>query len=667
MSQAPLSDRYSDLVNAAGLAMTATLGSAAFASLLTPGKLQVVLPLFIVLGVLANAAMIGIANRFSSVSGHVVTAQDKTPLFIVPLAVALSSIDLPVTASAMIILIALSTSGVLSGMIFLVLHRSKGATILKFFPRTVIVGLFCATGAQLVIVGAGLSLSGTQNDIVESITVFAVALLLLIISIKRSLGLLLPAGFIIILANIGLYLNWVDATWFHAIPTLEFVPNWEPIPLSLPTIINEIGPPVLLGVLATVATGIVSLTVLEDRAARSNELRAIGFANIAGGLLAGGAGYTAAGPTRLVQGLGGNSKRLVLVAAILMVPLAFAMPFLLPLIPKVLLAGLLGMFGLLLLEHWAIRVALKMRRQEQIKILVMVAISIAFSLESAVLFGLGLAMLMTTAAAAKCPPILSVGRGFAGFCYSERPQKQSEFLVHQRDNVIVIRLQGFLFFAHFDDVLDTFQQELAGNIPDVVIVDCTAVTGADIEFTALWQEMRNASKSNLELIIVKPQGWNSNNLGDIECVQNFTIAIIKAEEKLLEKSQLHETTAKFSEALCFLPKSILDDVLASSRLVTYSPEEVVMQQGTKADYVLFLEQGQLRAERNGNILRILAPGVWIGEYAALLGGERTATIKADKSSKLRQLSIKTIDALPPEWKYALRAEILGAALTRRRE
>lgn len=78
-------------------------------------------------------------------------------------------------------------------------------------------------------------------------------------------------------------------------------------------------------------------------------------------------------------------------------------------------------------------------------------------------------------------------------------------------------------------------------------------------------------------------------------------------------------------------------LLQSSRVVTYSPGEIVLQRGDSDHWLFFLLKGRLAVYADdplkGELVNYVTPGEVFGDLAQLMGQPRTATIIAEPNAK----------------------------------
>lgn len=78
-------------------------------------------------------------------------------------------------------------------------------------------------------------------------------------------------------------------------------------------------------------------------------------------------------------------------------------------------------------------------------------------------------------------------------------------------------------------------------------------------------------------------------------------------------------------------------LLQSSRMVTYSPGEIVLQRGDSDQWLFFLLKGRLAVyvddPLKGELVNYVTPGEVFGDLAQLMGQPRTATVLAEPGAR----------------------------------
>lgn len=73
--------------------------------------------------------------------------------------------------------------------------------------------------------------------------------------------------------------------------------------------------------------------------------------------------------------------------------------------------------------------------------------------------------------------------------------------------------------------------------------------------------------------------------------------------------------------------------------------QALLQEGVRSDALYLLTAGRLTAERDGQVLRTITPGQWVGEISVLDPGPTLATLRAQAPSRAIALSAQDLERL----------------------
>lgn len=107
-----------------------------------------------------------------------------------------------------------------------------------------------------------------------------------------------------------------------------------------------------------------------------------------------------------------------------------------------------------------------------------------------------------------------------------------------------------------------------------------------------------------------------------------------------------EAVALLAEVPLFadLEASELDMIAVAMDERTFQPGEIITVEGQPADGFFVVASGEAEVTVDGGVVATIRPGDYFGEIALLMGGERTATIKA--TSELRCYGISPAEFRP---------------------
>jgi SulP family sulfate permease len=256
----------------------------------------------------------------------------------------------------------------------------------------------------------------------------------------------------------------------------------------------------------------------------------------------------------------------------------------------------------------------------------------------------------------------------------DRPPGHRRLLAERGSQVLVLRLQGFLFFGTANTVLHQVRAraEQAGERPlRFVVLDFHRVSGLDSSASfSLSRALQLAEKHGFQLILthlnpeIRRQLREDVFRADAGALHRLLPTLDHGmewcEEQLLgeapetesrEVPSLREQLAPFWSA----PRD-LDAFLGRLERLELSAGERLIRQGEPADALYFVESGEVTTalvtaggERR---LRRQGPGTVLGELGLILELPRTASVIADTPCVVYRLAGEDLDRMrreSPEW------------------
>ena len=180
------------------------------------------------------------------------------------------------------------------------------------------------------------------------------------------------------------------------------------------------------------------------------------------------------------------------------------------------------------------------------------------------------------------------------------------------------------------------EAELAAGNHDLVVGELSGLVEAFPLREKLWEHLmvalyRGGRQSEALRAFSRVKGVLGNELG-----LEPSTALVDLEERILLHDPGLADTSDLAEP------GELDD----PELVTFSSGDVIVEEGSPADLVYWIEEGKVEVVRIGDdgddvVLAELGPGRYFGELASLLGTGRTATVRALTPTTL---SVHTVEA-----------------------
>lgn len=700
-----------------------------FAALIFSGDLAVYVSRGIGL-TLFGTFVIGIVSALmSSFPGTVALSQD-TPAAILAIAAAAIASSMPVSASGegtfFTVVAAIAITSLLSGIFFLALGLFKLGGLIRYIPYPVVGGFLAGTGWLLVRGAFGVmtdvSLSLSQlpylfqaGVLIRWLPGLLFAVLLLMILRRYSHFLIIPS---MLLGAVGLFylLSWLanmsvaeaSARGWLLGPFPEGA-LWRPLTLSA---LNQVNWSLLLRQIGSTGTvmiiGVLSLLLnasgLEVTVRRdidlNRELQAAGVANVVAGLGGGPAGYQALSLSALGHRIGSNSRLVGLFSAALCGITLFFGASLLSFFPKAVLGGLILLLGLAFLVEWVYDAWFKLSKAEYlIVLLILIAMGTVGALEGVGL-GVVLAVVLFVIEYGHVSVVKHTLSGANYRSHVDRPRLYQRLLRQKGDWMLILELQGFIFFGTASKLLEQVQGRINDPglpLPRFVVLDFRQVTGLDASAVLSFTKMKQlAQANNMTLVFTHLSPAVRRKLGG-EVLEEEDDAVWRVfpdldhgvewcEEEMIQifesvgiapkprsvKQQLEESLPKsgrFTGLFEFLAQGEEEGIeeeqpeaISVSSLMHYMEREDVeeghylIRRGDAPKGLYFIEAGGATAwlECEGDRtmrLRSMGAGTIVGEVGLYMGSRATASIVTNRPSTVYYLSaddLRRMEKTEPE-------------------
>ncbi len=419
---------------------------------------------------------------------------------------------------------------------------------------------------------------------------------------------------------------------------------------------------------------LLNATGLELATSRSidlnRELRANGLANLINGFCGGGVSYLSIHRSLLNQQAGATSPLAAIIAggfcgATLILGSSF-----LAYLPKTILGGLLLYLGLYLLIRWVYHAWFQFPLIDYLLIILILIIIAIWGFLQGVGAGILIACFFF---------IFNYGRisgikyTLSGATYRSNVQRsfpQRMCLHEEAGCVYILVLHGFIFFGTANDLLDKISDRLNNSdLPQLqfVVFDFRLVNGLDssavLSFMKLKQLATNLSL-NLVFTQLQPQIAAQLEQGGL-VMQGSNICYIFddldrgiewCENRVLENKHIYnDESIPFQEQL----QEFIHNDESVSKLMGYLetleiPEgKFLFRQGDESNGLYFLDSGQVTvvlelAEHQTKRLRTYNHGTILGEMGLYTNASRSASVVADRLSRLYYLSTQAFEKIEIE-------------------
>lgn len=700
----PASARIDALARAVGTGVVcgflAVIQSAGFGLFVLGGSAHALAPVAVSMAVFATAVATLVAVFTSSVPGAVSIAQT------VPIAALSTGVAhiLAVTggdsgsapaAATMVAFVALGSLAF--GLSALGLGAFRWGRFIRFVPYPVIAGFFAGCGWMIMLGGIGVAAGhkiGTGNigllaDAPVQLRVLATLAIVAAIAVlvrRYPLATVLPgvaaaalAAYTIGAAVIGFRpADAIREGWLVHLSGEGAL--WPPVALADLALVDLgalsgafIALPVL--VILSVMTLLMNAGAIELATRRDidldHELRSVGIQNLVG---AAGGGLPAfhSVPLTLLSARLRTTGPLVglITAGICAATLFFGHAFLSH-VPTPLLGGLVVWVGLSLVVDWLVRAFPRLPRAEY-AIVVFIFLAIVFAgLAWGLLVGLIAAAVLFVVEYGRVEIVRDVLTGKDYQSARGSAERQRRELQTVGDAILIVRLQGFLFFGTADRMRRRIQEQIErpGGTPVLyLLLDFRRVTGLDSSTVISFVRLAQASARDGYVLMccgmseathtaMTRAGFAAGTDLPIRFVEDLEQGLEWCENDLLA-SLLPGAAGSGPVPVTDLLETVLGDravaerFLASLERIEVEDGATLIAQGTPSGDIFFVESGQaavtLAAGRGHVRLATVSGGSIVGEIAFYLGATRSASVVAESKLVAWRLSAADLARLETE-------------------
>jgi SulP family sulfate permease len=601
------------------------------------------------------------------------------------------------------VLVAIIITTVLTGILFLGLGYFRLGNLVRFIPYPVMGGFIAGTGWLLttggfqVMIGEEFSIYNLADYFQPQALVIwlpglVFGFVLLFFQRRFKQVLILPALIIVFILIFYLALNLMGISLeegraagllFEEMPAGYL---WQPISLLLinqvhwDAILHQAGQIISVLIIATISF-LLNLSALELGANReidlNRELRANSISNLAASFIGSPPGYTSLSFSSLGLRMKSFTRwNAVFLAFLFILILVFGGPILSTL-PKMIIGGMLIFLGLGFLAEWLVDSLKKLLPIDYAVVWAILLTAIFLGSLASIGLGLLLSGMMFLFEYSRINNILVIAKGQTRHSHVERTQQQIHCLEEHGARILIVELQGFIFFGTSSQLYSRLKEEINQQIDPAVgyiVIDFRRVSGLDasavLSFTRLEQlaedksfqlVLTDLSQSIYQkftkglLTIENGSLWRSDQDLDhgLEWCENQILASCH-HEPLYTLQDTQKRLVGFEQLL----KTGLSDYF--SRLEV--PENhLLIKQGEAPVGLFFVHTGQVTAQleqETGHAIRLrtMEAGTIVGELGVYLNKPASASVITTQPSVIYLLAIGDfhhIDKANPEIAAAL--------------
>ena len=689
-------DSVSIVTTGVVVGMLTVVLSISMATMVYAGELLPFLPNGIGLALLSTAIVGTVFTLTGSMPGTAAFSQLAPGAILAVVALsavgALPDDALPITRFMTVVaLIALTTMA--GGLVFLGVGLARLGRLVRFMPYPVVGGFIAGTGWLLLTGGIRVmtdvspSLSYLGDLLAPGVWArwvpgLALAALVVVVTGRARHPLAFPL--LIAAATVGFYATMAmtggsAASWRDGGLLLGPFPGADLLrPLQASDLRH-----VDWGVVASHAAGggtvvlmslmaiLVNATALEvavgGKIDLNRELRAAGLGNLLAGSVGGTVGYQALSLTMLNHRLRSGHRLTPLVSvAVVAMTLVYGTS-LLEFVPRLVVGGVLAYLGITFLIEWIHVAYARLSPLEYAVVVAILLAIVAFGFLPGVGIGLVLAVALFVVAYSR---IDVVRHALTGASLRSRvswsPEERAR-LEGQGERLLVLQLQGFLFFGSVNALVERVERRLETGEPlEGVIIDFRHVSGMDSTASATFIILsRLAQSTGFTLLLtdlapalarhLERSGFR-HGLADVPSARvlgSLDEALEWCERRLLAHARAaSDGIAELEDRLAELigDERMLEDLLPHLERIEVPAGGRFILQGDRADDLYLVARGRVTARlerQDGTALRLetMHGGNLVGEIGFYTGHDRGATVIADEPTTLYRLTHTDLAAI----------------------
>ncbi len=664
-----------------------------FAALIFSGDLQQFLPRGIGIMLLGTFFISVIISLTSSLVGMVGVPQD-TPAALMALVTAGIAATLKGQNPEVIYSTAVGAiifTSLLTALLFIALGWFKASAFVRYIPYPVVGGFLAGTGYLLTkgAMGVMVNLPLTMTNLPQFFSANILAswlpgvlfgLTLFMVLRRYNHFLIMPGAVVLAIAAFYVYIfasgisvqeasanGWLLGPFPEGglfkpftLDNLAMV-QWSAIFGHFDTFITLFG----LSVISLLLNASGLEVIYKKDIDLDRELISAGGATLAGGLVGCIVGYQTLGLSALAKRFEVNSRLVGVFTGALSGLALFFGASVLSYFPRPVLGGMLFMVGVSFMAEWLIDYYKLLPRMDYLLIWVMLVIIEVFGFLQAIGAGIVIAALLFVISYGSASVIKDTLSGDSFHSQVARSKKHKEKLTEKGAQIHILRLQGYIFFGSIQRVLQNIRARMSTkdaqplkylvlDFKRVQRLDSSAVFGIArlkqlIDANEIAMTWTNLSKE------VRGQMQNGGLIKD----EGETFSIHSAldygvewcENKLLDDAK--ENKVDFVDnIMAYMSHSFpgLKRVTQYIEHETIQAGEYLIRQGEASNDMFFIESGLVTVEfeaSNGEKtrLRSVEGGATVGEIGFYLGGLRSASVRAEKTSVFYRVTTKAMNKI----------------------
>jgi sulfate permease, SulP family len=591
------------------------------------------------------------------------------------------------------IIVAIMVTTTFAGLFLLLLGRLKLGNLVRYIPYLVTGGFFAGIG--YIFIQGGLTVASGRDAELSSITdpkfiqlvtpAVVLALCLIIGKMFRDNRLSVPG--ILLLSVLLFYgvlamggISREQAAENGLLPIIEsagtLVPvfHWEYLQeVKWIAIWEQLGGIVVVALLCSMML-LLDVSGIELLAKQDlnpdHELEVMGYTNVVNGMLGGFPGVHDASDTALVDRLGGKDRLMGIVNSLLVAAAILAGTEFMELVPTFLLGGLLIYVGLEFLIDWVWKARDELPLSDYVVVILILVVIIFSDILQGVTFGFFVAIILFVVNYSQLSVIKIETNGSDHASNVDRDLETRELLNKEGHRVLIMVLQGFIFFGTADKLITSIRNrimELDGSKFDFLVLDFHHVsqldTSAIVTFSKLAQlsdrigfhiVISSADEKSIKQLVKHGFFTFDDQRLERHYKEQLDTAVDWCERRILQDLNLNdeEQNLDMHDVLGRIAYEEADVKLLSDFFVVENRTagEYLFKEGDKGESLYFVGSGTVvvvlkiprQAER---ILRKYKAGAILGEMAIYTGENRTASVRIESDARLFRLDKEKLEEM----------------------
>lgn len=400
----------------------------------------------------------------------------------------------------------------------------------------------------------------------------------------------------------------------------------------------------------------------------NRELRAAGTGNLFAGLFAGLPGFQQLSLSAMNQRLGAGTRLTGLFAAgVCLAALAVGTAFI-SLIPKFVIGGLLLYFGLTFLYEWVYETWFKLPKADYFVILLILVVIASVGFLEGIAIGILVAIIFFAVNYSRVDVIKHSLTAATFQSRIARPKLHKRILRRYGNQVLILELQGYIFFGTANQLLEQIRAHLINYVENrlcFILLDFSGVTGIDSSVVLSFRKLNKMVQNNQAIIVLtglsekietflRKSGVLDLDEDSFHISSDLDYGVEWCEEKLLQSTGvLNRDTSKSIQAHL---EEMIGDTEITARIMGYLEKDQLpagthfIHQGDSPGALYFLEDGMVTAQleisgEEPRRLNTMSSENMVGEIGFYLGSKRNASVITETPATLYRLTTEALSKM----------------------